>query len=170
MLGVCGCGALAEPEGHNQQAAPEPLAKQWVATVLPLLAAGDREHARTVIRRCFEPHFQSLAMQDTLDAFRGNLAGFLRHLEKEWGWVVTYSPEEGIILIDENKSACVCPVLPKQHTGDLGLLCCCSEGFAERMFSLVAGAPVRAEVTASVLRGDRTCRYRITLKRPPALD
>jgi hypothetical protein len=32
------------------------------------------------------------------------------------------------------------------------------------MFSRVTGGPVRAQVIASVLRGDRTCKYRIELK------
>ncbi|MFB3854747.1 MAG: hypothetical protein ACE148_13080 [Vicinamibacterales bacterium] len=174
MLGICGCGLASECSARPGEAAsdaaqapaaaPEPLAKHWVATLLPLLAAGDPEHARSAIRRCFEPHFRSLALEPTLDKFRGNVEGFVRHLEKEWGWVVSYSPDTGVILVDENKPYCVCPVLPKERSGDLGLLCYCSEGIAERMFSHVAGSPVHARVVASVLRGDRTCKYRIELK------
>lgn len=167
LLGLCGCGVCAEaspvPAGAGQQAA-EPLARQWIATLLPLLADGDRERAGSILRGCSAAHFQSLDMEKMLDGYRGNVAGLLKHLEKEWGWVVQYSPKEGLILIDENKTTCVCPVIPKQHSGDLGILCCCSEGFAERMFSRVAGAPVRARVVASVLRGDRTCKYRVELK------
>jgi hypothetical protein len=170
-FGMCGCGfaadGLAGPADQATQAQaaqPEPLSKQWIATLLPLLAAGDREHARQAVRGCSLPHFRTLAMDATLDKFRGNVAGFLGHLEKEWGWIVKYSPGDGVILVDENKAACVCPLLPKERTGDLGLLCCCSEGFAERMFSRVAGSPVRAQVTASILRGDPSCKYRIELR------
>jgi hypothetical protein len=137
---------------------------KWVGALLPLLAVGDRERARAAIRNCWTPHYDSLGMQTTIERFRGNLEGFLRHLQVEWGWAVTYSPEQGMILVDENKPACVCPVVPKQHTGDLGLLCYCSEGFAERMFSQVIGTPVHVDVVASVLRGDPSCRYRIELK------
>jgi hypothetical protein len=180
LAGLCGCGlatsGLAAPDGRReadervagseQAATPEPLAKQWVAALLPALAAqGDRERARAAIRGCWRPHYDALGIQATLDKFRGNLDGFLRHLQAEWGWVVKYSPEQGVIQIDENKAACVCPVVPKQHDGDLGLLCACSEGFAEQMFSQVVGAPVRAVVVASVLRGDRTCQYRIEVPR-----
>jgi hypothetical protein len=168
LFGMCGCGTaardLAGPAAHAQPAQPEPLAKQWVGTLLPLLAAGDREHARQAIRNCSAPHFRALAMDATLDKFRGNVGGFLAHLEKEWGWIVKYSPGDGVVLVDENKTTCVCPLLPKERGGDLGLLCYCSEGFAERMFSRVTGGPVRAQVIASVLRGDRTCKYRIELK------
>jgi hypothetical protein len=171
VFGICGCAVSAggrsvagDGAAEAQAAQPEPMAKQWVATLLPLLAAGDPVRARSAIRKCFEPHFRALALEPTLDTFRGNVAGFVRHLEKEWGWVVDYSPETGVILIDENKAACVCPVVPKEHPGGLGILCYCSEGIAERMFSHVAGAPVRAEVVASILRGDRSCKYRIDLK------
>lgn len=43
------------------------------------------------------------------------------------------------------------------------LLCDCSEGFTEKMFSAVVGKPVKAEVVASIQRGAESCRYRITL-------
>ncbi len=45
----------------------------------------------------------------------------------------------------------------------LPALCYCSEGFAERMFSIVQGSPVQAIVASSVQRGDPTCVYRIEL-------
>ncbi|RPJ74487.1 MAG: hypothetical protein EHM24_06015, partial [Acidobacteria bacterium] len=134
-VAICACGvtgpggafgAAALTASPLAEAAPEPLAKKWVATLLPLLAAGDRERARTMIRACWSPHYEGLGMQGTIDKFRGDLPGFLRHLQAEWGWVVTHSAEQGLILIDENKSQCVCPILPKEHTGDLGLLCYCS--------------------------------------------
>jgi len=43
------------------------------------------------------------------------------------------------------------------------LLCDCSEGFAEKLFSAVVGKPVKAEVVASIQRGAKSCRYRISL-------
>jgi hypothetical protein len=157
--GTAGAGA-----GHQAASQPEPMAKKWVATLLPLLAVGGRDQARQAIRACWPAHFESLGIQPTLDKFHGNLDGFLRHLQAEWGWVVSYSPDQGVILVDENKPACVCPVVPKNHAGDLGLICFCSEGIAERMFSDVVGHPVRAQVVASILRGDRSCKYRIDVK------
>ncbi len=42
-------------------------------------------------------------------------------------------------------------------------LCNCSEGFAERMFSYILNRPVRATVIASILRGDKSCKYEIFL-------
>ena len=37
-------------------------------------------------------------------------------------------------------------------------------GFAKKMFSEVYGARVRAEVVESILRGNKSCKYRIDLK------
>jgi hypothetical protein len=171
LAGVCAC-SLPSAIAATEQVAPakEPLAKAWVATLLPLLAAGDRAQAAKAIRACSGPHYEALGLDATVGRFRGDLDGFLRHLQQEWGWVITRGPEPGVILIDENKPACVCPVVPKPHTGDLGLLCYCSEGIAERMFSQVVGRPVRATVVSSILRGNATCRYRIETAAGPATE
>jgi predicted hydrocarbon binding protein len=103
-------------------------------------------------------------MGKTVARFEGKLDDFLGFLTEEWGWIIEYSKQDGVIMIDENKEACVCPLVRK----DIGMksrsLCYCSEGFAEKMFSAVAGFPVRAEVTESILRGAKSCKYRIDLK------
>lgn len=44
-------------------------------------------------------------------------------------------------------------------------MCYCSEGFAERMFSVVCEHQVEAVVISSVQRGDERCIYRIELNR-----
>ena len=85
---------------------------------------------------------------------KGDLDGFLAFLSREWGWVITQCGE--IILVDENKNYCVCPLCQAQKMPPL--LCNCSEGFAERMFSYVLNRPVRATVIASILRGDKRDR------------
>lgn len=43
------------------------------------------------------------------------------------------------------------------------LLCYCSEGFAELMFSKVVGHPVKAEVIRSIHRGAASCAYQIDI-------
>ena len=63
--------------------------------------------------------------------------------------------------MDENKDFCVCPLCQAQKMPPL--LCNCSEGFAERMFSNILNRPVRATVIASILRGDKSCKYEIFL-------
>jgi hypothetical protein len=69
-------------------------------------------------------------------------------------------PEKEIILADENKPSCVCPLLKDAERLFPGL-CYCSEGFAELMFSAVFKYPVRASVVSSIQRGDSHCVYKI---------
>jgi hypothetical protein len=60
-------------------------------------------------------------------------------------------------------AACVCPLV-QQNIGVVSTtLCHCSEGFAERMFSAVIEKPVKATVTRSILRGDKSCVYTIQI-------
>ena len=41
------------------------------------------------------------------------------------------------LLVDENKDFCVCPITEKVQGEVSGILCNCSEKFAEQMFSKV---------------------------------
>lgn len=174
VVGLCACGAQvvdgAETgTGEGASAPPEKPAEmpqKWVAVLLPLLAGGDREYAKRVLKGCSASHYEHLKMPATLAPFVGKLPAFLDFLRAEWGWHIDYDQAGGVITINENKSDCVCPLVakPRDVRLNLGILCHCSEGFAERMFGAVAGAPVRAEVTESILRGGQTCRYRIELK------
>jgi predicted hydrocarbon binding protein len=67
---------------------------------------------------------------------------------------------ERIIIADENKDHCVCPMI--DHTlHNSPLMCHCSEGFAEKMFSKVTGEKANAVVISSILRGDKSCKYKI---------
>ena len=134
------------------------MPQKWIATLLPLLAKGSPEVAKRILRECSASHYDHLKMQATVDRFRGKLDDFLAFLRKEWGWVIERDRDRGVILVNENKSACVCPLVQKEHGPDLGMLCYCSEGFAEKMFSGVVGSKVRAEVTESVLRGHKSCK------------
>jgi hypothetical protein len=169
---MCTCGArglsAAETAQDPKPAASQPAAtmpQKWIVALLPQLARGDREYAKRLLKGCSRSHYDDLNLQATLDRFRGKLDDFLDFLRKEWGWVIEYDRDKGVIQVNENKAYCVCPLVPKQHGDNLGILCYCSEGIAEQMFSEVAGAPVRAEVVESILRGQKSCKYRIDLGR-----
>jgi predicted ArsR family transcriptional regulator len=64
---------------------------------------------------------------------------------------------------DENKSYCVCPMVNRAEGIGSSVMCNCSEGFAEKMFSAVFGHPVKAQVISSVLKGNASCKYKITV-------
>jgi hypothetical protein len=95
--------------------------------------------------------------------YRGDLPGFLRFLTEKWGWKVEFYAQSQVITADENKPACVCPIVQRRVGPVSEILCYCSEGFAGRMFSAVTGKAVTAQVVRSVLRGDASCVYRVEL-------
>lgn len=168
IAGVCGCGfgALALNAGNVARADQEsinPVPQRWLITLLENLDQNiDETELRKIIRMSAGVHYDQLKMDDLLSGYIGKLREFVGFLEKEWGWKVNYDEAAGVITADENKSYCVCPVLKGTPAGSPAI-CYCSEGFAELMFSKVAGAAVSAEVISSVRRGDKTCIYRISL-------
>lgn len=115
--------------------------------------------AEQALKACSLVHFHANRMEELLAPLKGDLDGFLAFLSREWGWVITQCGEK--ILVDENKDFCVCPLCQAQKMPLL--LCNCSEGFAERMFLYILNRPVRATVIASILRGDKSCKYEIFL-------
>jgi len=172
LAGLCAClGAPMAPASETADAGtqteepkPVPMPQKWILAMLPALNEMDREQAKRILKGGAKAHFEHLNMPAKVESYRGKMDGFLDFLRREWDWVITYDRDRGVIEIDENKSAYVCPLIPKDHPADLGVLCYCSEGFAEKMFSAVTGSPVRAEVVASIRRGQKSCKYRIELK------
>lgn len=118
---------------------------------------------RTAIKQLARVHYAQLNMDEFLKPFENNLEGFMGLIEKEWGWKVTYDKSAQIILADENKPECVCPMINHKTGIKPEALCYCSEGFSERMFSKITGRPVKATVVSSIHWGDPTCRYQIQL-------
>jgi hypothetical protein len=166
-VGEAGASTLSSLEPDTDVAEPADLPRQWIAALLPALAALDAPEAREVLGRASAAHYEDLGMDATLVRFRGDLPAFLAFLRSEWDWIVDHDAASGVVLANENKDRCVCPLVPEEHPDGLGALCHCSEGFAERMFSTVTGGPVHAEVVESILRGGSRCRYRIDLTPAP---
>lgn len=173
FLGVPAAGAAAVAPGSAAQE-PTGLSRAWIARLLDGLDGATPAVARELLRPCAAAHYEALGMDAVLAPFAGDLPGFLGFLRSEWGWIVEHGAEAGVVLANENKDRCVCPLLTAEATGGLstadgaasglGVLCYCSEGFASRMFSVVTGAPATAEVTESILRGGVRCRYRIEVE------
>lgn len=163
-IGVAGCSQQLGGSGGQPQVQENMLPYKWIAALLPSIDANtSSDSAREIIKDCATAHYDHLQMDKTVARFEGKLEDFLEFITTEWGWIIEYSRQDGVIVIDENKDVCVCPLVYK----DIGIkspsLCYCSEGFAEKMFSAVVGFPVRAEVTESILRGAKSCKYRVDL-------
>lgn len=172
LTGVCLCGFSSIINGASTPAnsseeklnSLDELKYEWISTLLLSIDGNtNKDTCRTIMKACAVRHYESLKMDDFLSPYISELEKFNLLLEKEWGWKVSYKKDEGIIIADENKNVCVCPMVNKNKGVKSAILCYCSEGFAELMFSKVVGHPVKAEVVSSIHRGSASCVYKISL-------
>ena len=171
LAGACFCGftsmVQAGTQAQNDDGAPDPnklLMQDWIATLL--LQIDDQEDeatCRKIMKGCARSHYNHLKMDDVLKPYEGNLEKFNSFIEQKWGWKIDYQKDKGILVADENKSYCVCPMINQKVGVKSSIHCFCSEGFAELMFSKVAGHPVKATVISSIHRGNDRCKYQIEL-------
>ena len=141
------------------------LAFEWISNLLTALDHHNlaQETRAAIVRGCSVAHYRGANMDEIVSQYKGDIEAFLQFLSKEWQWKITYDRDAQVITADEDKNVCVCPLVQKSVEKVSATLCHCSEGFAERMFSAVVEKPVKAEVTRSILRGDKSCVYTIQI-------
>ena len=164
ISGVCACGLKSvNLAGENvTEESESPLISHWLSSLLAELDTKiPRAEVRELIKKNSNIHYNQLNMDQVLSNYEGNLPEFIDFIEKKWGWIIHYKESSNELIADENKSYCVCPMMDKKMKLP-SLICYCSEGFAEKMFSKVIGKNVKAIVTKSILRGDSSCIYKIT--------
>ena len=175
MTGACFCGfgrtafVNADESESNAKGSETDQAKHiiqsWTANLITNLSSEvDPETFRTLIKKNAVIHFNELKMDDVLKDYIGNPDKFIGFISEKWGWKIEFDKTSGILIADENKSYCVCPMVKQDEKIGSAVMCNCSEGFAEKMFSTVFGHPVKAEVISSVLKGDASCKYKITVQ------
>ncbi len=167
---LCGFGSIAfskEVDDSNEdkmQTQKLSLLQDWIASILLNVNDElDKGSARKLIKKTSGVHFENLKMDTLLAEYKGDLDKFTVFLREKWGWKVDYDKEKRILIADENKNYCVCPIAVHSKEKDSSAMCYCSEGFAEKMFSLVSGKQAQAEVIASIRKGDTSCKYKIVL-------
>ena len=128
-----------------------------------LLCSMDKNCDSCLFESCANLHYQVNGMDNILEKYVGNLPAFISFLEKEWGWKITYSEDGSQLLVDENKDFCVCPITQNVQGKVSGMLCNCSEKFAEQMFSKVCQKKIVAKVKRSILRDGKSCIYEISI-------
>ncbi|HQN93695.1 MAG TPA: hypothetical protein PLQ09_06235 [Prolixibacteraceae bacterium] len=167
---LCGFGSIAfskEVDDSNEdkmQTQKLSLLQDWIASILLNVNDElDKGSARKLIKKTAGVHFENLKMDTLLAEYKGDLDKFTVFLREKWGWKVDYDKEKRILIADENKNYCVCPIAVHKKDKDSSAICYCSEGFAEKMFSLVSGKQAQAEVIASIRKGDTSCKYKIVL-------
>lgn len=174
VAGACFCGftslalnagaAQATVGGEQADDKKVKLMQDWISMLLLNIDenAGDEE-CRKIMKPCAMAHYNYLEMDKMLAPYRGDIEKFNAFISGEWGWKVNYDKEKGIMVTDEDKPNCVCPMVNKEKGVHSSILCYCSEGFAEKMFSTVAGHSVKARVISSIHRGNDRCKYEIKI-------
>jgi hypothetical protein len=169
FTGVCLCGfgsvsMMANDEKPSAQDANKQLNQDWLSNILSNLNTDlDEDVLRNIIKKSAIVHYNNLKMDDLLSSYIGDLEKFNKYIEGTWGWKIDYNKTTNVLIADENKEYCVCPVLEYKKGINSSAICYCSEGFAEKMFSTVTGVPVTAKVISSIRKGDKSCKYRIEM-------
>lgn len=160
---LCGFGQLAmakEPQKTSEPDSDQLFLQDWLASLLKNLEEIKAEEISGIIKKNGLLHYNFLKLDTTLSEFGNDIQKFTNFLETQWGWKITCNMDEKTIIADENKNFCVCPIAKKINQ-KVPVLCNCSEGIAEKMFSKILGKDVKAKVISSVQRGDKTCKYKI---------
>lgn len=169
ITGACFCGfgriAFADTNEDKPEADSEKhLIQGWTANLLANMSAElDPDIFRSLIKKNAIVHFNELKMNDMLKEYIGYPDKFIAFISEKWGWKIEFDRTSGILIANENKSYCVCPMVNQAEGTGTSVMCNCSEGFAEKMFSIVFDRPVKASVISSVLKGDASCKYKVIL-------
>lgn len=65
--------------------------------------------------------------------------------------------------LPSEEGACLCPLVETKPTGLSPSYCDCSLGYVQAMHELKLARPVEVELTESVLRGGKRCKFKITV-------
>jgi len=133
---------------QENQPFDERLVHSWVVNLLSVLDDNLPENTKRVaLNGCAAIHYRAINMDELVLQYRGDLTGFLVLIAEKWQCKVDYDAEARVIIADENKPECVCPVA-RLRPGPV---------------SGVVGGPVQAQVLRSTLRGDKSCVYQIRI-------
>lgn len=148
-------------DGYKEWA--QNFSMEWLRELLNSIEKNcSQEKCALLLDSCGECHYKSL--EPMLERYVGDLEGFIDFMSKEHGQVIKPDRIQNIILVDENKDHCVCPITQSIKGGEVSpVLCHCSSSMTEKMISKIIGKKVKSKVVASILRGDRSCVYEIDL-------
>ena len=88
---------------------------------------------------------------------------FVACLKKDFGWGLEYHKNEGYLICNENNTECLCPVV-RAANGDISdMMCHCTEGMLKTIFEVGLKKTVRTEMVTSIVRGGKSCVYKVWL-------
>jgi hypothetical protein len=170
-LGVCSCfgvrlfGQNEEPKETEETPEVKKLTKKLdfvqrrFAQLNTILNAHLSEDAKKKIleelgRTCAKDYI-SFA-----EKYKGNLDGFLKAIQEEWGEQVEYDKNNQTIkIVGQKQTNCFCPFA---KTGVTPIdFCNCSIGWQKENYETILGKPVSVTINESILRGGERCSFTI---------
>lgn len=153
----------SETSAEKEAKRNEAFALQWITGILETLdtALLTDYQLREIVKKTSQAHHDLLNVPEMVKPYIGKPQEFIDFLQSAWGWVIKNNESERLLIVNENKPFCVCPLLKNAKSKFYPALCYCSEGFAEKMFSEVYQRPVKVVVAESVQRGDPSCIYHV---------
>ena len=124
-------------------------------------ATDGRVNLKEAMRCCSRVCYDKNGFDDLIP--ENDFERFLKIAVDDFKWGIDYNRETGIIIVHENNTECLCPMVRACNGKMKPTLCRCTETELERMFARVYGKPVKATVTESILMGQSTCVYKIEL-------
>ena len=171
-LGMCSCAALpallAEPAVAQSVDSEAGRLKQQLDAVqiryAKLVNILNHDLDEPTRKKIFESLGRECARQFrsvTYEKYKGDIRGFLAHIQKPEGWVETaeYDEKAGTIRIVDRLRKCSCPLVRQDLTPPAQ--CDCTLGWQRETYSAILGKPVVAELEESILRGGKRCVFRI---------
>jgi predicted hydrocarbon binding protein len=151
-----GGGAVSSAQEEPTMSKKEKFVQDWVKT---LVGNMDRQLDEGTRVRLMELSGRACARQgaiNTATACKGNLDKFLVAMKK---WI-----GEDNVRRDGNKihlvySKCLCPLVQSGAEKLSDTYCNCSRGWLKEMYETVLGKPVDVQLTESIKRGGKACRF-----------
>jgi predicted hydrocarbon binding protein len=127
-------------------------------------AAGDsgRQAGRRHAERDSPPvgGYDCAANYSVLRKHKGDVDGFIREFKERTNEDITYDREKGIVtVVSPERTECTCPLIAKNLTSSK--VCNCSLGWQQCTYETLLGKKVQVELTESILRGGKRCRFQI---------
>ncbi len=176
VSGLCGCsvlGFLARADAHAEETSPAPVLKVTDVNMLQrkLNTAQERfAKLMTVLQENVDEATQQKILQnlgrkcagDYLPALaenKINVRGFLAEMRSSWVEKTEYDEAAGTVRIVGKQSQGCCPLAKPGVTPSL--FCACSLGHMQAVFSFLLNKPVNVDLEDSILRGGKSCVFRI---------
>jgi len=155
--------AVADVAENTDEVKDLEFTRNWTQKMMEAVkeqGGGDNVNIREAMRKCSRVCYDKNGFDDIIR--ESDFEGFLKTAKEDFGWGIDQEGEN-VLIVHENNTDCLCPMVRACKGKMATSLCICTETELERMFARAYGGVVKATVTEAILHGDKSCVYRIEL-------